>query len=205
MNRPGAPPGTRRGQQYCAAGCSGLARRESLRAAGRRYQHSRRGRHCHAERQRRYRHRRREGACREKVTHQGSAAPPSGAPLTRQRVLRREASPSRCSPAGAADSTAKPRPLFARSPGPVAPARRPVVWSPFVAARPCGRSTTCDGICLGLPRTLRKLCEACPWPMPTPDARRKTSLRVRGTRVYGTSDMSLRVRYSRRHRREQTR
>ena len=43
-----------RGQQYCGAGCSDLARRESLRAAGRRYQQSRRGRHCHAERQRRY-------------------------------------------------------------------------------------------------------------------------------------------------------
>ena len=46
-----------RGQQYCGARCSGLARRESLRAAGRRYQQSQRGRHCHAERQRRYRHR----------------------------------------------------------------------------------------------------------------------------------------------------
>ena len=42
-----------RGQQYCGARCSGPARRESLRAEGRRYQHSRRGRHCHAERQRR--------------------------------------------------------------------------------------------------------------------------------------------------------
>ena len=74
--------------------CRDLARRECLRAAGRRYQRSRRGRHCHAERQRRYRRRRREGACREKVTHQGSAAPPSDAPLARQRVLKREASPS---------------------------------------------------------------------------------------------------------------
>ena len=37
-----------RGQQYCGAHCNGLARRESLRAAGRRYQQSRRGRHCHA-------------------------------------------------------------------------------------------------------------------------------------------------------------
>ena len=43
-----------RGQRYCGARCSGPARRESLRAAGRRYQHSRRGRHCRAERQRRY-------------------------------------------------------------------------------------------------------------------------------------------------------
>jgi len=46
-----------RGQQYCGAECSGLARRESMRAAGRRYQRSRRGRHCHAERQHRYRRR----------------------------------------------------------------------------------------------------------------------------------------------------
>ena len=44
-----------RGQQYCGARCSGLARGESLRAAGRRYQQSRCGRHCHAERQRRWR------------------------------------------------------------------------------------------------------------------------------------------------------
>ena len=65
-----------RGQQYCGARCSALARAESLRAAGRRYQQSRRGRHCHAERQRRYRHRCREGAWQEKVTHHGSASPP---------------------------------------------------------------------------------------------------------------------------------
>ena len=83
-----------RGQQYCGARCSGLARDDSLRAAGRRYQQSRRGRHCHAERQRRYRRRRRDGVCREKVTHHGSAASRCGAPLVRQRVLRREASPS---------------------------------------------------------------------------------------------------------------
>ena len=56
-----------RSQQYFAAGCGDLARRESMRAAGRRYQHSRRGRHCHAERRRRYRRRRRDGGvCREK-------------------------------------------------------------------------------------------------------------------------------------------
>ena len=35
--------------------CTGIVRSESLRAAGRRYQSSRRGRHCHAERQKRYR------------------------------------------------------------------------------------------------------------------------------------------------------
>ena len=83
-----------RGQQYCGTLCSGLARGESLRGAGRRYQQSRRGRHCHAERQRRYRRRCREGACREKVTHQGSVSLRCGAPLARHRVARREASPS---------------------------------------------------------------------------------------------------------------
>ena len=56
-----------RGQRYCGKGCAGTARAESLRAAGQRYQHTRRGRHRHAERQRRYRRRR-----GEKVTHQGS-------------------------------------------------------------------------------------------------------------------------------------
>jgi len=43
-----------------------------VRAAGRRYQHSRRGRGYHAARQARYRRRR---ATREKVTHQTSHAP----------------------------------------------------------------------------------------------------------------------------------
>ena len=37
-----------RGQQYCGAHCSGLVRGQSLRAARRRYQQSRRGRHCQA-------------------------------------------------------------------------------------------------------------------------------------------------------------
>ena len=55
-----------RGQLYCCSACSQAARRDSLRAAGRRYQNSRSGRHRHAARQRRYR------ARRKKVTHQGS-------------------------------------------------------------------------------------------------------------------------------------
>jgi hypothetical protein len=57
-----------RGNLYCGPICAQQARRESLRAAGRRYQRSRRGRLCHAERQRRYRRR------PHNVTHQGSAA-----------------------------------------------------------------------------------------------------------------------------------
>ncbi len=56
-----------RGQRYCGARCARTARITSLRAGGRRYQNSRRGRHRHAERQRRYRQRQ-----AEKVTHQGS-------------------------------------------------------------------------------------------------------------------------------------
>jgi hypothetical protein len=56
-----------RGNIYCGPNCSQQARRESKRAAGRRYQRSRRGRFAHAQRQRRYRTR------RHKVTHQGSA------------------------------------------------------------------------------------------------------------------------------------
>lgn len=55
-----------RGQIYCGPACSQQARRASLRAAGRRYQRTRRGRLTHAERQRRYRRR------SNKVTHQGS-------------------------------------------------------------------------------------------------------------------------------------
>lgn len=46
--------------------CADQARRTAVRAAGCRYQASRRGRHAHAERQRRYR------AKPKKVTHQGS-------------------------------------------------------------------------------------------------------------------------------------
>ena len=58
-----------RGQIYCADTCAPRARRDSMRAAGRRYQSSRRGRFKHAERSRRYR------ARQKKVTHQASPAP----------------------------------------------------------------------------------------------------------------------------------
>jgi hypothetical protein len=57
-----------RGNVYCGPACAESRRRESIRAAGRRYQQSRRGRFAHAARTRRYRERRRE------VTHHGSAA-----------------------------------------------------------------------------------------------------------------------------------
>ena len=61
-----------RGHRYCTTTCAKEARRRALRAAGRRYQASRRGRHAHAQRQRRYRVR------QQKVTHQGS--PPVALP-----------------------------------------------------------------------------------------------------------------------------
>jgi len=56
-----------RGNRYCGPRCWQAARRQSQREAARRYQSTRRGRLCHAERQRRYRQRR-----KDKVTHQGS-------------------------------------------------------------------------------------------------------------------------------------
>jgi hypothetical protein len=56
-----------RGHIYCGSVCARAKRRESLCAAGQRYQQSRRGRHQHAQRQRRYRQRQ-----RNKVTHQSS-------------------------------------------------------------------------------------------------------------------------------------
>lgn len=57
------------GNQYCGEECAQQARSASLRAAGKRYQQSRSGRHRHAERQRKYR------ARVKKVTHQGSPEP----------------------------------------------------------------------------------------------------------------------------------
>ena len=94
------------GQLYCGRECSGLCRAESRRAAGRRYQRTRAGRHHHAARQRRYRARRRDaGVVGEKVTHHGSRAPAGGAPLRHAPTVMREApmskppaptSPARC-------------------------------------------------------------------------------------------------------------
>lgn len=58
-----------RGNRYCDGECARAARRESQRAAGRRYQDSRRGRFAHAARARRHRAR-----CKF-VTHHRSLAP----------------------------------------------------------------------------------------------------------------------------------
>jgi hypothetical protein len=79
-----------RGQIYCAKGCAAVARLQSQRDAGRRYQCSRPGRFMHAARTQRWRERqallavpvaRSEMATPQSVTHQGSPAPASDAVL----------------------------------------------------------------------------------------------------------------------------
>jgi hypothetical protein len=62
--------GCDRGQRYCGVACRVQARRQSLRAAGRRYQGSRAGRFAHARRARHYRQR------HKIVTHHASQAAP---------------------------------------------------------------------------------------------------------------------------------
>lgn len=82
-----------RGQVYCAAECSGLARHDSLRRAARRYRTTRRARHANAQRQRRYRQRQRQQQrVEEKVTHQGSPLSQRGVVLTHRsdRGIERE-------------------------------------------------------------------------------------------------------------------
>lgn len=59
-----------RGQRYCSAACSLQARSCAQRAAAKRYQDSRKGRHAHAKRQRQWR------ARQQRVTHQGSPPQP---------------------------------------------------------------------------------------------------------------------------------
>lgn len=56
-----------RGNVYCDADCAQAARAESMKAAGKRYQHSLAGRRNHAVRQQRYLD------TKKKMTHQGSA------------------------------------------------------------------------------------------------------------------------------------
>ena len=64
-----------RGNIYCSKQCAEIARKISLRAAGNRYQRTRRGRFKHAARQRRYRTK------SKKVTHQGTQESASNDPL----------------------------------------------------------------------------------------------------------------------------
>ena len=67
-----------RGQRYCAGKCAREARLASVKAAGRRYGQSPRGRETNRERQRRHRLRTRTVAVPEidAVTHQGCSSPP---------------------------------------------------------------------------------------------------------------------------------
>ncbi len=64
------------GNIYCPGSCAESARKTSVKAAGARYQNTRRGRTKHAARQSRYRSR------RKKVTHQGSPLSPFNALLS---------------------------------------------------------------------------------------------------------------------------
>ena len=73
-----------RGQIYCSDACSKAARCEVLRASGRRYQQSSKGRFKHAERAHRYRQR------KNKVTHQGSTTLAQGDLLTANSVPDKE-------------------------------------------------------------------------------------------------------------------
>jgi hypothetical protein len=84
-----------RGQIYCAGGCAQVARYHARRAAGQRYQTSRRGRLAHAVRARRWR------ARQKNVTHQGSP------PRLADDVVAADAAacasqPARASPCGIA-------------------------------------------------------------------------------------------------------
>lgn len=92
-----------RGQIYCAAGCAAVARQQSQRDAGRRYQGSLRGRFRHAARTRRWRERhallamsaaRSEKATPQSVTHQGSPLPPSDAVLAVPSPMPAAATPA---------------------------------------------------------------------------------------------------------------
>lgn len=84
-----------RGQIYCADGCAKIARIQSSRAAGRRYQQSRQGRFKLAERARRHRLR------KQNVTHQGSESaapndllPANSAKVEKPVVLHRQTRPA---------------------------------------------------------------------------------------------------------------
>jgi hypothetical protein len=102
-----------RGQIYCPTGCATVARRQSQREAGRRYQRSLPGRFKHAARSRRWRQRQAllavpvapaatatATATAQSVTHQGSPTPTSDAVLT--------ASPSPVAAAAASAASAPP-------------------------------------------------------------------------------------------------
>ena len=103
--------GCDRGQRYCGARCRTLARRDQVRAAGRRYQTTDHGRTLHRHRQRRYRDRQTQ----PDVTHQGwtneletaitqSAANVSMHKMWASRPVGRSISPHSAQPAATASS-----------------------------------------------------------------------------------------------------
>ncbi len=73
------------GNLYCPGDCAELARRESVRRAGARYQRTVRGARRHAERQRRYRERRRQD-----VTHHTFSLATTGCSVLRHPVIASE-------------------------------------------------------------------------------------------------------------------
>jgi hypothetical protein len=79
-----------RGNRYCTPHCAEQARRQSQRAAGKRYQAGLPGRTAHAQRQRRYR------ANRQIVTHQGSPLPPPAAQLAPEPTPPASPLPGHC-------------------------------------------------------------------------------------------------------------
>jgi hypothetical protein len=86
-----------RGQITCGARCRALRRREGVRAAGRRYQQTRRGRHRHAARQRRYRER-----AAKKVTHHRSTPEHGTSTLPPRARIPVRGGPLRCDGCGRA-------------------------------------------------------------------------------------------------------
>jgi hypothetical protein len=73
------------GNVYCAGDCAELARRESARRAGARYQRTFHGARKHADRQRRYRERQ-----KFEVTHHGFPLVATGCSVSRHPVTARE-------------------------------------------------------------------------------------------------------------------
>jgi hypothetical protein len=138
-----------RGQIYCATGCAAVARLQSQRDAGRRYQCSRPGRFRHAARTQRWRERhallampvtRSELATPQSVTHQGSPAPPSDAVLTVPSPM-----PAAATPAPA--STAQPCETITTSSASSAAATLPLTlsaWRCHWCHTPCAASVRLD-------------------------------------------------------------
>jgi hypothetical protein len=126
-----------RGQIYCARGCARTARRESLRRAGARYQHSPRGLRKHAASQARYRRKQ-----QKKVTHQGSSLP--GA-LVKPSRSGETTEPARKEP-DVQHAASFPQPL-ARAPVPATPQSTTTPESKPAAKEALVRSETGEYVC----------------------------------------------------------